>query len=580
MFSGIGLRSRRRACASRFAPGIDSLESRQLLSGFSGVSPRTPFMDVQLSARSAVGDPEEGVASSDLVKVVGQTMPRMMVGVDMNGDGRLTPFRDRFTRSDSRGHFSLWISLDPGVNMLQFDFFRRGREMVPMSEMMVVCPEKGAERPFNGSPTPRGEPFTRLLPGSVSYSASAAARPDALMISADMAEDSQAPAFSSTISLGMVFFGQFVDHDITLMKVEGQGPLPDPTRPVNIRTPALDLDAVYGLGPAQNPELYTADGLFFKLPEGENDLLRDENGRALIGDGRNDENGQIAEIHLAFQRLHNTLAREVLEGHAPAILSASQREALFRNVRRDVLGYYQGIVANTWIASLTGQLLPRSSRPLDQMPFELTAAVYRLGHTLVPDRLVVDAQGTTKSPVDASLRGPGAGIPFTLLFGPGAQPAGLLDDQIAQVMRELLIPVSPSDPGQGNMMGGHSPNLGSGHIIDGMMHLDLIETNLLRAREQQLPSGEEYLARMQNRPYDPATDGNTDLFAYILHEAAQNGNVLGPVGRDIMNRSFGGILAADPYRYDNPAVFSRQEIRVFRAASMEGLLARIGEPGF
>ena len=54
-----------------------------------------------------------------------------------------------------RGNFSLWISLDPGVNMLHFDFFRWGREMVPMSEMMVVCPEKGADRPFNGSPTSR-----------------------------------------------------------------------------------------------------------------------------------------------------------------------------------------------------------------------------------------------------------------------------------------------------------------------------------------------------------------------------------------------------------------------------------------
>ena len=140
--------------------------------------------------------------------------------------------------------------------------------------------------------------------------------------------------------------------------------------------------------------------------------------------------------------------------------------------------------------------------------------------------------------------------------------------------------MSPTDPGQGNLVGGHVPNIGSGHIIDGMMHLDLIETNLMRAGSSKLPSGEEYLARMQSRPYDPATDGNTDLFAYILHEAAQNGAILGTVGRDIINRCFGGILSADPYRYDNPAVFSRQEIRFFRGASMEGLLARIGEPGF
>jgi hypothetical protein len=59
---------------------------------------------------------------------------------------------------------------------------------------------------------------------------------------------------------GMTFFGQFVDHDITLDATSAIGSAIDPKLIRNIRTPQLDLDCVYGDGPEASPYLYTTLG--------------------------------------------------------------------------------------------------------------------------------------------------------------------------------------------------------------------------------------------------------------------------------------------------------------------------------
>ncbi|MBX6313259.1 MAG: hypothetical protein IRY99_10155, partial [Isosphaeraceae bacterium] len=359
---------------------------------------------------------------------------------------------------------------------------------------------------------------------------------------------------------------------------EGQGPTPDPNRPIDVRTPALDLDPVYGQGPHGTPEFYTPDGLFFRLGANGNDLLRDAHGVALIGDPRNDDNGLIASIHLAFQKYHNTLMTRALNGIDPNSLTQPQKDALFAMVHNEVVAYYQGIVTHEFAEAITGKPIPSDEPPLTAVPIEFSGAVFRMGHSLVPNTIIVDHQGDTKNPTDPTLRQNGF-IPYDLLFGPHAQHAAALDDKISDTMRTLLIPLSPTDPGQGDLIGGNAPNIGMGQIIDGVMHLDLVETNILRGRELHLPSGEEYLAMLDHKPYHPATDGNTDLFVYILKEATPLGH-LGRVGTDVVDRTIGGLIAADPYRYDNPAIFSKAQINTFRNATFEKLLHEIGTPGF
>lgn len=195
--------------------------------------------------------------------------------------------------------------------------------------------------------------------------------------------------------------------------------------------------------------------------------------------------------------------------------------------------------------------------------------------------IVVDTKGTLMNPTDPRLRGPGTEVPYTLLFGPIAQHAGRFDALISQTMHTLLIPLAPKMtlPTDPDLIGGNSPNIGQGNIIGGVMHLDLPETNILRGREQRIPSGEEYLAFMNGRSYNPMTDGNTDMFAYILHESIPLGH-LGLVGGNIFHRTIGGILAADAWRYTNPAVYSPAETAMFKQATFTTLLHAIGARGF
>jgi hypothetical protein len=533
-------------------------------------------MRVALAPGSAYGEPEDGITTGERIVVVGQTAPSIKVKLDRPGQGG----GSAVTRADGAGRFSLVVAVRPGANLLQFGPVAGGTS-TDRATLTIVRWPRPAMRPFRGSPIADGQPFGRLIPDSQAYAKGLPPRPSAASISQMMLEDPLHPRFSPNIVLGLVFFGQFVDHDLTLNNTTaGQGPSMSAKTPVDLRTPALDLDSVYGPGPHDQPEFYTGDGLFFQLGEGGNDLLRDDEGVAIIGDPRNDDNGQILSVHLAFQKYHNTLMTEALHGVAPDATNPPQKDALFAMVRNHVIGFHQGLVATELAVAFTGVPVADGMPALPRVPVEFAAAVYRLGHTLVPNEILVDTRGTRLSPTDPKLRGPGATVPYALLFGPGAQPAARFDDLLSVTMHTLLIPLSPTRSGPGDLIGGTAPNIGQGHIDgNGVMHLDLAETNILRGREQRLPSGEEYLAMLEGRPYDPLRDGNTDLFLYMLRESRPLGH-LGRVGGDVFHRTIGGLLAADPFRYTSPDAYSPDQIARFKQATFEDLLGAIGAPGF
>ena len=54
---------------------------------------------------------------------------------------------------------------------------------------------------------------------------------------------------------GTTFVGQFLDHDITFDLGSKLGVPVDPEDSLNTRTPAFDLDSVYGGGPSRSPAL-------------------------------------------------------------------------------------------------------------------------------------------------------------------------------------------------------------------------------------------------------------------------------------------------------------------------------------
>src|SRR5439155_9440801 len=160
------------------------------------------------------------------------------------------------------------------------------------------------------------------------------------------------------IPSGYTYLGQFIDHDITFDPSSSLMQQNDPDALVDYRTPRLDLDSVYGRGPADQPYMYTADGRKFRLGRtlSENgkaskarDLPRfadpnDPQGakRALIGDKRNDENVIVSQLHSAILQLHNKLA-------------VQDQAASFEEIQRRVRWHHQWIVVNDFLVKICGE---------------------------------------------------------------------------------------------------------------------------------------------------------------------------------------------------------------------------------
>jgi hypothetical protein len=122
------------------------------------------------------------------------------------------------------------------------------------------------------------------------------------------------------ISAGYTYLGQFIDHDITFDPATSFQRTKDRNALIDYRTPRFDLDNLYGRGPADQPYLYERDGKSFVLGDHLTGSERDEhacdlprspsNGRAIIGDPRNDENEIVSQLHAAIMRFHNLLVKQ------------------------------------------------------------------------------------------------------------------------------------------------------------------------------------------------------------------------------------------------------------------------------
>jgi hypothetical protein len=209
---------------------------------------------------------------------------------------------------------------------------------------------------------------------------------------------------------GYTYLGQLIDHDLTLDLTSLKDAKPDVARTPNFRTPFLDLDHVYGGGPNLSPFLYQAKHEYRRAerfligktitPDGgegsDNDLPRNAEGIALVGDPRQDENLILAQLHVVFLKLHN----KVLERSNELKKSPYYEQAgsPFAAAQRLVKWHYQWIVRHDFLKQILDRNLfdhlahaetPDASGKF-QIPVEFSVAAFRFGHSMVRNKYAIN----------------------------------------------------------------------------------------------------------------------------------------------------------------------------------------------
>lgn len=386
-----------------------------------------------------------------------------------------------------------------------------------------------------------------------------------------------APERTETVPVGHVFFGQFVDHDVTLDVVSSFESVNDADATPNARTPTLDLDCIYGGGREATPFLYDGPKLLTgaDLPgataEQQADLLRLLD-VAVIGDPRNDENRIVSQIQLAMIRFHNKICDEVAHekfGAAFADMTAQeQRERageIFEEARQITTWHYQWAVVEDFLTTICGEAAVRRALSSGRrfytpdeayIPVEFSVAAYRFGHSMVPMRIQVQ-QGQPAF----ELFGPELGGGFSPVAGPQAvvdmhelfetsanravQRAERLDGELARDLLQLgpaIIPAGENSLAARNLIRGQSFLLPSGETVAACMGRDAEEIEKVRATAMLKSEG--------------ALEGGIPLWYYLLIEAEtigregsggafEPGEGLGPVGATIVAETIIGLIELD-----------------------------------
>ena len=397
----------------------------------------------------------------------------------------------------------------------------------------------------------------------------------------------------STIPAGYTYFGQFVDHDITLDVSSTLDVLTDATTINNMRSPSLDLDSVYGRGPVLDQFLYvfpsSGPSTAIKFITGSNrpigpggpsssnsraGMLQQSNwdvpriagtNTAVIGDPRNDENLIVSQFHHAMLRFHNAVVDLLIAGAFAG--------DIFAEAKKIVTHHYQWTVVHDYLERVCGSAVVANAlatvhAPIGshfRMPVEFSVAAYRFGHSMIRDNYWVNFNfpNATLGQVFAFIRPPllpvfsNWVVDFNAFFDTGL-PVVPVHNKARRIDSFIAVGLE-SLPG-----------------FAGMMAV-LARRNLARGLALQLPSGQGMAAQFGVTPLTiaqlqhglPANEvtllqqsgglllQKTPLWYYVLREAAVlgGGNQLGPVGARIVAHTFVRMLKRDVGSFLNQSGF-------------------------
>ena len=394
----------------------------------------------------------------------------------------------------------------------------------------------------------------------------------ALMMEGESGRD---PAFNNPdIPAGFTYLGQFIDHDLTFDTASSLDRQNDPDALTNFRSPRFDLDSLYGRGPADDAFLYSKDSGRNKLLIGrhddEDDLPRNAENTALIGDPRNDENIFVSQLHLTMLQFHNKVFDVVKDDPALKL----SLDTPFQAAQQLVRWHYQWLVVHDYLRRTVGQEMldsvldisgpvPKVNRKFFHwkyepfMPVEFSVAAYRFGHSQIRGRYRLNSLvggPRTNGPLPTFLPGGVDENPLGHFGGFRILPPLWTIEwarffEVDGAGKDELQETRLIDTRMANPLGALPREIGGDRP-------SLIDRNLTRGSKLLLPSGQDVARRMGAEELSDDDlglpgGGPAPLWYYILKEAEvqAGGRHLGQVGGRIVAEVFLGLMEKDPSSY-------------------------------
>ena len=427
-------------------------------------------------------------------------------------------------------------------------------------------------------------------------------------------------------------FGQFIDHDISLVLDNHAEPLPisvpsadpvfednsvipmsrslprpgtgtdidNPRNYSNNVTSFLDGSAIYGSDSQRGEWLRDQNSDKGKLLVSSGNLLpwntdsgefdgnysasvptmenpfSDDDKLFVAGDSRANENPLLIAIHTLFVREHNRICDE-LASENPGWSS----DKIYKIAKKKVSAYLQGITYFEWLPS-QGIDLPAYNWYNDQADPSIrnvfSSAAFRMGHTLINSSIVrMENDGGEMSNV--SLRDAYFN-PTIINLANGIEPylKGMatnlqqdFDSKMIDDLRNFLFAPQGS----------------------GIAGLDLASININRGRERGLPdyntvrlnygltrigtfegiTGNVETANLLSELYDGDID-NIDPWVGMLSEEHKNGALFGELVMIILEKQFQALRDGDRFYFENDPFFSEKEREEIKNTTFHDIIMR------